>query len=334
MNQEFPESPTPLDPASRDASPPRLSPPDPADPLADAVFSEIQTLDPHGDRIAKVLRATFDHLYNGESTGRYRWDQLRQTERDGCSPFVEINLHREFQFDDGITLDYRIAGIEVDCKYSQTSGAWMIPPEAHGHLCLLVWADDVASQWSMGLVRATTDRLSEGRNRDGKATLNPLGRQAISWLFQSAPLPPNILLQLDRPVVDRIMNLRSGQQRVNEIFRVALGKIVGRGVVATLAQQSDYMKRIRANGGARIALRAEGIAILGQYQSHAAIAKALGIPVPGDGESISVRLAPATAVSPGVATIDGGLWRVASESDPAVQAPNLPDLKKTAEPGE
>src|ERR1022692_627795 len=30
---------------------------------------------------------------------------------------VEINLHRQFGFEDGDVTDYRIAGIEVDCKY-------------------------------------------------------------------------------------------------------------------------------------------------------------------------------------------------------------------------
>ena len=37
---------------------------------------------------------------------------------------VEINLHREFNFSDGAVLDYCIAGVEVDCKYSADIG-WM-----------------------------------------------------------------------------------------------------------------------------------------------------------------------------------------------------------------
>ncbi len=56
--------------------------------------------------------------------------------------FFEINLHREFEFEDGSVLDYQIAGIEVDCKYSQKLFGWMIPPQAYGHLCLLLWAHD------------------------------------------------------------------------------------------------------------------------------------------------------------------------------------------------
>jgi hypothetical protein len=290
----------------------------------DSVLAELRRLDPQGLRTAQVLRDTLDQLYDGQRTGRYRVDQLHKTEKTHCGTLVEINLHREFEFGDGETLDYKIAGAEVDCKYSQTLGGWMIPPEAHGHLCLLVWADDASSRWSMGLVRVTPERLNTGGNRDRKATLNHAGRDAVTWLFDGAPLPPNVLLQLDLAVVDRIMALNSGQQRINEIFRVAMGRTVGRGVVATLGQQDDYMKRVRANGGARTALQPEGIVILGQYNSHAAIARALGVPVPSGGDSVSVRLAPASAPGQGVVQIDGALWRVAAASDPATNAPILP----------
>jgi hypothetical protein len=203
----------------------------------------------------------------------------------------------------------------------------MIPPEARGHVCLVLWAEDNQNPiWCMGIVRITVDRLNTGSNRDAKATLNEAGRQAITWLFRDAPLPPNVLLQLDRVTVQRIMSQKSGQKRVNELFRSALGRLVGRAAVATVAQQDDYMKRLRANGGARTALKPEGIVILGQYSSHAAIARALGVPVPGHGESVSVRPAPAKAPGSGVTPIGSRLWSVACPTDPIVTAPDLPDI--------
>lgn len=115
-----------------------------------------------------------------------------------------------------------------------------------------------------------------------------------------------------------------GTQCTNELFRRALGMIVGRSVVATVAQQDDYMKRIRKNGGARTALKHEGIIILGQYNSHVIIAHALGVPVPGPGESVSVRIAPAHFPGSGVAHIGGSLWRIATPEDTIVAAPDLP----------
>jgi hypothetical protein len=291
----------------------------------ESVAASIRALDPRGERIAQVIRYTLDQLYDGQRTGRYRFDQLHKTEKTYCGTLVEINLHREFGFGDGVFLDYVIADIEVDCKYSQTLGGWMIPPEAHGHLCLLVWADDANSQWSVGIVRTTTARLNTGGNRDKKATLNADGRAAITWLFDHAPLPPNILLQLPRDTVDNLMSLRYGTQRVNELFRLALGMRVGRGVVATVAQQDDFMKRIRANGGSRTALKPEGIIILGHYGSHGAVARALQVAEPGKGESVSVRVTPAATKGSGVAEIDGGLWRAAVTGDPIVAAPELPE---------
>jgi hypothetical protein len=288
------------------------------------VAQEILEMDPIGERTACVLRNTFDQLYHGRHTGRYRWDQLYKTEKTHCGTLVEINLQREFKFGDGTDLDYRIAGVEVDCKYSQTPGGWMIPPETLDHLCLVISASDVESKWSMGLVRITSARLRPGVNRDAKSSLNEEGRKAIHWLFQDAPLPPNILLQLPEEVVNGIMRLSSGQKRVNELFRRTLGMRVGRGVVETVAQQDDSMKRVRTNGGARTLLRPEGIVILGQYHSHTAIARALEVPVPGPGESVAVRLSPASQDDPCVVRIEGRWWRVADANDPVVPAPLLP----------
>jgi len=304
-----------------------MSVPETTDPEITAVAAALRSLDPNGNRTARVLRNTMDQLYDGQRTGRYKLDQLYKTEKTHCGTLVEINLQREFKFDDGEDLDYRIADIEVDCKYSQRMWGWMIPPEAIGHICMLVWAEDTSSpKWSMGLVRIRPALLNPGNNRDAKATLNRAGRDSILWLRENGQLPPNVLLQLDDNVVARIMSIRSGTQRINELFRCALLKIVGRAAVATVAQQDDYMKRIRANGGARTALKPEGIVILGQYRSHALIAAALCIPIPIGGDSVSVRLAPACSCGPGVVEIGGSLWRVAGSGDPIVVAPDLPKV--------
>jgi hypothetical protein len=304
-----------------------------------SVSDEIVRLDPEGERIGAVLRETIDQLYDGQRTGRYIWEQLHKTEKTHCGTLVEINLHRAFKFADGVELDYAIAGLEVDCKYSQKLGGWMIPPEAHGKLCLLVWASDELSKWNIGIVRAHPHMLG-GKNRDGKATLNEAGRLAIHWLYmphlnntnaqltqlQHLNLQPNILLELPEIAVNRIMQLKHGTQRLNELFRVATEQRVTRGVVATVAKQDDYMKRIRDNGGSRGALRPEGIIILGQYRSHATIAKALNVPIPGPGESVSVRVAPSSKNAQGSVLIEKKYWQKATAEDPVVSAPRLPPV--------
>ena len=73
-------------------------------------------------------------LLDGQHTGRYRWDQLYKTEKTHFGTLVEINLQRAFGFADGQSMDFAIRGIDVDCKYSQSRGDWMIPPEAMGQL--------------------------------------------------------------------------------------------------------------------------------------------------------------------------------------------------------
>jgi len=88
------------------------------------------------------------------------------------------------------------------------------------------------------------------------------------------------------------------------------------------------MKRIRYNGGSRGYLRPEGIVILGQYQSHVAVAQALGLPKPGPGESVSARIVPAKRAGAGVAEINGRFWKIAKPGDTIVPAPLLPKTKK------
>lgn len=296
------------------------------DRALEEVFTELVIADPTGDRIGLTLRDTFDQLYNGQNTGRYRWDQLFKTEKTHCGTLVEINLQRVFRFADGNLLDYCIAGHEVDCKYSQRHGGWMIPNEAHGQLCLVVTADDAKGVWSAGLVRARPEWLGAGRNRDAKATLSELGRQQIRWLTKDAQLPPNVLLALPATDLEAIFAPASGQRRINELFRRAQGRRIGRGVVATVAQQSDYMKRIRGNGGARSALRGEGILVLGAYKAHRQIGIQLGLPELLQGESMSVRVFPAGPDDMWTAEINGERWRLATTTDPVVTAALLPEV--------
>jgi hypothetical protein len=164
-------------------------------------------------------------------------------------------------------------------------------------------------------VRPTVDLLGLGRNRDAKATLNPAGRRSIRWIAQQAQLPPNILLSLPPDDVRAILSGRSGQARVNEL------------VVATVARQDDFMKRVRYNGGARGHLRSEGILIFGHYDAHAVLASQLGLPVPSHGESVSARVRRAEPRWPGrTIELEGHRWCLANDGDPYEMAPLLPSV--------
>ncbi|MGW6791280.1 NaeI family type II restriction endonuclease [Streptomyces chartreusis] len=301
---------------------------EPGDPELDAVAQQILVADPDGKRLAGAIRRSIDMLLDGQHTGRFRWDQLYKTEKAHLGTLIEINMQREFGFADGISMDYSIAGTDVDCKYSQTLGGWMIPPEALGHLLLVVWASDEESRWSAGLVRALPERLNSGGNRDAKKTLNAAGRAAVRWLFRRASLQENMLLRLSEADIKSIFSHKSGQRRVDDLFARAQGRRVSRTVVATVAMQEDYMKRVRYNGGSRSRLQPRGIVILGHYSSHGRIAEALGLPVPGSGESVSARLAaarPHHGEAPRI-ELDGQEWVLARPDDPEEAVPKLPEI--------
>lgn len=296
----------------------------PVDSPLEEVYEWIIGQDPAGSRIANVFRETFDQLYDGQRTGRYRWDQLYKTEKTHFGTLLEINLQREFDFSDGLLMDYQIAGHEVDCKYSATS-SWMLPPESIDQLILGSVASDEKSSWSMGIVRATVENRNTGKNRDQKGTLNALGKRRIRWIRQNAPLPPNVLLHIPNEDLRAIFAPKSGQRRINQLFRLATNQRITRNVVATVAQQSDYMKRVRTNGGARSTLQSEGIIILsGDYKRQVNIAEDLGCAVPKEGEMVSVRVAKADIAIANSVELEGELWVVSSKERRAESAaPNI-----------
>ncbi|GGE96081.1 NaeI family type II restriction endonuclease [Mycetocola zhadangensis] len=296
-----------------------------------AVVAEMKRLDPDGTRAAKVFRRTFDQLYDGQRTGRFKVDQLFKTEKTHFGTLIEINLQREFEFVDGDVLDFRIAGHEVDCKYSHT-GAWMLPPESFEQLILVAQADDLQSQWSLGVVRATLANRRLSENRDKKTGLNSVGRSNVTWLHRNAPMQPNVLAQLSPADVKRIFASSSGQQRINELFRVAINRRLSRSIIATVAQQDDFMKRVRANGGAREKLQPEGYLVLGgDYAAQVAVARALNITIPEPGELVSVRVVPATRDDRNSVMLDGAWWRAALPSELIeVPAPTLTMLSNKA----
>lgn len=289
----------------------------------DEVAEAILALDPDGSRWAEVVRHTYDMIYNGSETGRFHWLQLMKTEKTHFGTLFEINAQREFEFDGGDATDFRIAGHEVDAKWSQKEGAWMLPPEVFGRLALVATGNDEEAVFSLGLIRVTADYRSVGANRDQKSSLNALGRKSVRWLWKNAPIPANILLQLDRKEVDAIFASKHGTQRTNQLFRLAEGQLVHRGAVRTVAMQLDDQRRVRANGGARGALASEGFVILnGFWVGQRAIAADLGLPIPGAKEYVSARVVPSERGQG--ANILGGYWRRAEPGEAiTVSAPVL-----------
>jgi hypothetical protein len=234
-----------------------------------------------------AIRRSLDEVYDGQRTGRFKISQLAKVEQTYIGTKVEIVIQDAFGIDGGGSrrMDYLIAGNEVDCKWSKSKGKWMIPREALGQLCLVVWADDALSVFSVGLVRANEEHLKSGRNQDGKRYLSADGLAAIEWLADEASLPENLLLHISDEDREAILTQTSGQARMTELFRRVQGRIVSRSVVLTVGKELDAPNRARK---ARIPLAREGIGVLGgQDPEHKRIAVAYGLPIPRKGEWIS-----------------------------------------------
>jgi hypothetical protein len=182
-----------------------------------------------GQYSPNASRDAIDQLLDGEHTGRWDWYTLRKTEKAHMGTIVEIRLHDAFEFDDGLAMDYGIAGVDVDCKFSQSVGGWELPPESLGHLCLEVTANDDESTWHAGLIRVAGEIVGSP-NRDGKRKLKVAGESQIRWLYDDHRLPPNLLLQLSEEDRERVFTARtgdrpsSGQARLKELFRTVQGR--------------------------------------------------------------------------------------------------------------
>jgi hypothetical protein len=304
----------------------------------DRVEAVIRAHDPKGQLFGTVLRDTYDLLYDGGNTGRYSPAELRTTEKAHMGSLVEIKLHRAFDFADGDEMDYKIDGIEVDCKFSNKLGAWMIPPQAvrGPHLLLVVWADDQLGRWTAGLVRARefatngARLITEGANWDRKSTLNVAGQSTVRYLY-SEQLPENLLLQLDPATRAKILDPQpryfkkpTGQDRINMVFRLVQHRLVNRGTIVTLGQQKDPMKRARA-AREQDRLGREGILIFGHQDGEKEAAIALKLPPPRKGSLVSARVVLAESGWTGPeAEIEGSRWRLAQSGDPVTPAPVMP----------
>ncbi|HGM5142639.1 hypothetical protein JY440_12425 [Stenotrophomonas maltophilia] len=207
--------------------------------------------------IGRAIRKSFDEVIDGPRTGRYRIEQLEKTEKTYFGTKVEIVLRAELGLARGHLLDNLIAGHEVDTKFTVGS-TWMIPKEAVGELCLVVYGDDNAGTCGIGLLRMHPAVLTNGANQDGKKSVSAYGKTQITWLAQGA-MPKNFMLHLPDHAREAIMGASSGKQAIAALFRNVRRQIIPRSVIEQVAQQRDPLKRARE---AKAILAAEGIQVL------------------------------------------------------------------------
>ncbi|WP_370400914.1 NaeI family type II restriction endonuclease [Sulfitobacter sp. JB4-11] len=257
-------------------------------PLADEVLRRAGGEAALAADFPAMLRTCIDDVVMTPKTGRRAYEELEKTEKTYIGTRVEIELRALLDLPRG-RLDTTLLGHDVDIKHTMGNN-WMIPTEAVGHTCLLVAADEARACCYLGLIVAHVAHLTQGQNKDAKRSISAEGFAHILWLLKEHPYPANFWRGRDEAVVGRIFAGASGNARMAALFREVRDVPIARDVVQAVAQQHDFMRRIRSDKGrgTRDLLAREGILLLsGQYD--APLIRALGLPVCGASEFISHR---------------------------------------------
>lgn len=255
--------------------------------LHDAILRHADGYESFRRQVPRLLRQAIDEVIDTARSRRYTISELEKTEKTYIGTKIEIFLRNYLGVDRGQVLDLLIDGVEVDVK-NTIKFAWTIPNEALGHPCILISANETTSLCSFGIIVIREEILNAGRNRDQKTTITKAGLSNAHWLLKDTPYPENFWQHLDTGDRRMITAPRGGTERVAMLFRLYQGRPVHRGLIEALAQQKDYMKRLRKNGGARDVLGREGIAVL-SGKKHMELIRALCLPACGRDEFISIH---------------------------------------------
>jgi hypothetical protein len=228
-----------------------------------------------------IVRDAVDFVLDPVRTARTKVRELDNVEKTFIGLKLEHFVRDMLDVPKGLR-DLVIGGIDVDIK-NTIGNNWSIPLETYrdSEPCLLMAINDDKFTCSLGLIIAKIEYLHGGKgNRDTKRGVSKTGFENILWLVNDKPFPPSRFAGLD---MDRFRDLRKtlfGNDRAAQFWRENLRRVVHRDVMETLLfDQLDYMKRLRANGGAPDTLAAEGIAIIiGTYLKGRTLAAALGFP--------------------------------------------------------
>jgi hypothetical protein len=224
--------------------------------------------------LPQLLQNALDFVIDPVRTARNSVAELDSVEKTFVGLKVEHFLRDFLDVPSGLR-DISIDGIDIDVK--NTVGAtWTIPPETYRNSepCILIAIADAEKKFWLGIILAKPEYLTNVGNRDGKKSVSAAGLKNILWIVESEPLPESKWSHIDLKRFREIRSIRGGTKRATAFFSENLNKPIHRSIVETLLYpQVDYMKRLRANGGARDILERGGIYLLSTTYDKAAIAK-------------------------------------------------------------
>lgn len=234
-----------------------------------------------GARFPLVVRDAVDFVLDPVRTARTSIRELDNVEKTFIGLKLEHFVRDMLDVPKGLR-DLELGGKDVDIK-NTVNNNWSIPQETYrdSEPCLLMAVDESKHTCFLGLIVAKLAYLHGGLgNRDTKRGVSSEGFKHILWILKDQPFQASKFTGLDMERFRELRKSLEGNYRAAQFFRENLRRIVHRDVVqALLFDQYDYMKRLRANGGAPDTLQHEEIAILiGTYLKDRDLALQLGIP--------------------------------------------------------
>lgn len=256
-------------------------------PIIESILLASRGIEEFQIEVPLILRVAIDEVIDSSRTGRFLLSETEQTEKTYLGTKVEILIRSYLGFSKGKILDMSIAGYEVDIKNTMRSN-WSIPRENIGHPALLIRSNEATALCDVGVGLIREEYLRPGQNRDTKRGIAAANLMNVWWLLWQQPYPVNFWeLLTDGQRLD-LMGAGGGSARIAALFELIQRRPISRNQVQALAQQHDYMKRIRRNGGARDILAPKGIALLSGAYDHDLIKK-LGLPFVTREEFISLK---------------------------------------------
>lgn len=211
--------------------------------------------------IPGLFRTAIDEVIDAPRTNRFTLSETEKTEKTYLGTKIEILLRNHLELPKGKTLDLNIDGIECDIK--NTMGVnWSIPQENVGRPAILIRQNDKTARCDFGIAVLRDSYLNKGHNQDKKRGLAAAHFGDVWWILKDHRYPANFWEVLPKSTRDEITAAGAGTARVAKLFDLVRNTPVSRTQVQAIAQQHDYMKRIRRHGGARDLLAPKGIAIL------------------------------------------------------------------------
>jgi hypothetical protein len=253
--------------------------------LQDEILNRVSPRD-LGLCFAALVRDAIDFVLDPVRTARTKLTDLDNVEKTFIGLKLEHLVREMLDAPKGVR-DLRLCDRDVDIKNTVDKN-WSIPKETYdaSEACLLMAQDEDKNTCFLGLFVAKPAYLHPGKgNRDKKKGINAKDYRHILWMLKDQPFPRSKFFDLD---MHRFRVLRKefsfGNARAAQFFRENSYTVVHREVIhALLFDQYDYMKRLRANGGAPDVLRKEGAAILiGTYEIDRKVASDLGVTLARD----------------------------------------------------